>query len=59
MAKRKVFSIGSSLSEGLERTIAAAHNYSRDLRVDVIPLNKIETDPENPLFARPSEQDGV
>lgn len=48
MAKRKVFSIGSSLSDGLEQTIAAAHNYSSDLRVDVIPLKKITTDPENP-----------
>jgi len=52
MAKKKVFSIGSSLSEGLEQTIAAAHNYSSDLRIDVVPLNKIETDPENPrLFS--------
>ena len=52
MAKRKVFSIGSSLSEGLEQTFAAAHNYSSDLRIDVIPLKKIETDPENPrIFA--------
>lgn len=48
MAKKKVFSIGSSLSDGLEQTIAAAHNYSSDLRVDVIPLKKIETDPDNP-----------
>ncbi len=52
MAKKKVFSIGSSLSDGLEQTIAAAHNYSSDLRIDVVPLNKIETDPENPrLFS--------
>ena len=48
MAKKKVFSIGKSLSDGLEQTIAAAHNYANDLRVDVIPLRKIETDPENP-----------
>ena len=48
MAKKKVFSIGSSLSDGLEQSIAAAHNYSSDLRVDVIPLSKIETDPDNP-----------
>lgn len=48
MAKRKVFSIGSSLSDGLEQTIAAAHNYSNELRVDVIPLHKIEIDPDNP-----------
>jgi len=47
MAKKKVFSIGSSLSDGLEHTIAAAHNYSSDLRIDVVPLTKIETDPEN------------
>lgn len=48
MAKKKVFSIGSSLSDGLEQTIAAAHSYSSNLRVDVIPLRKIETDPDNP-----------
>lgn len=48
MAKKKVFSIGRSLSDGLEQTIATAQNYSSDLRIDIIPLKKIETDPENP-----------
>lgn len=48
MAKRKVFSIGSSLSDGLEQTIEAAQNYSSELRIDIIPLKRIETDPENP-----------
>lgn len=48
MAKRKVFSIGSSLADGLEQTIAAAHNYSNQLRIDVVPLHKIEVDPANP-----------
>lgn len=48
MAKKKVFSISSSLSDGLEQTIVAAHNYSSDLRVDIVPLKKIETDPDNP-----------
>lgn len=48
MAKRKVFSIGNSLSEGLEQTIAAAQNYSTKLRIDIIPLAKVEIDPENP-----------
>ncbi|ARM35531.1 ParB/RepB/Spo0J family partition protein (plasmid) [Legionella longbeachae] len=48
MAKRKVFSIGSSLSDGLEQTFAAAQNYSNQLRIDVIPLSKIEVDPDNP-----------
>lgn len=57
MAKKKVFSIGSSLSDGLEQTIAAAHNYSSDLRVDVIPLKKIETDPDNPRALLTSLED--
>ena len=57
MAKRKVFSIGSSLSDGLEQTIAAAHSYANYLRIDVIPLKKIETDPENPRTLLVSLQD--
>lgn len=48
MAKKKVFSIGTALAQGLEETIESAQNYSGELRVDVIPLKKIETDPENP-----------
>ena len=45
MAKKKVFSIGSALSQGLEETIESAQNYSSELRVDVIPIKKIELDP--------------
>jgi ParB family chromosome partitioning protein len=48
MAKKKVFSIGSSLAESLEETFKAAHNYSGELYLDVIPLSKLEVDPENP-----------
>ena len=48
MAKKKVFSIGTALSQGLEETIESAQNYSSELRVDVIPLKKIELDPTNP-----------
>lgn len=48
MAKKKVFSIGNSLSNGLEQTFAAAHHYSGELRMEVIPLHKIEPDPDNP-----------
>lgn len=48
MAKRKVFQIGTALTEGLVETISAARNYSGELRVEVIPLKKIEIDPENP-----------
>jgi len=48
MAKRKVFQISDTLADGLEETLSSAKNYSGELRVDVIPLKKIETDPENP-----------
>lgn len=48
MAKKKVFSISTALSQGLEETIESAQNYSSELRVDVIPIKKIELDPRNP-----------
>lgn len=48
MAKKKVFNIGNALSSGLEETITAAHNYSGELRVDIIPIKNIEVDPDNP-----------
>lgn len=48
MAKKKVFQISNTLTEGLEETITAAHNYSGELRIDVIPIKRIEVDPENP-----------
>lgn len=48
MAKKKVFSIGNALSRGLEETIESAQHYSSALRIDVIPLRKIELDPANP-----------
>lgn len=48
MAKKKVFAISNALSNGLEETIQAAHDYSGELRVEVIPLKRIEVDPENP-----------
>lgn len=48
MAKKKVFQIGNALTEGLEETVSAAHNYSGELRVEAISLKKIELDPDNP-----------
>lgn len=48
MAKKKVFQISNTLTEGLEETITAAHNYSGELRIDVIPIKRIEVDPDNP-----------
>jgi ParB family chromosome partitioning protein len=57
MAKKKVFNIGNALSSGLEETITAARNYSGDLRVDVIPIHKVEVDPENPRMLLISFED--
>lgn len=48
LKKRKAFQISSSLKEGLEDTIKAAENYGGQLRVEAIPLRKIELDPDNP-----------
>jgi ParB family transcriptional regulator, chromosome partitioning protein len=48
MAKKKVFQISNALTEGLEETVSAAHNYSGELRVEAISLKKIELDPDNP-----------
>lgn len=48
MAKKKVFQISNALVEGLEETVSAAHNYTGELRVEAIPLKKMELDPENP-----------
>lgn len=48
MAKKKVFQISDALTEGLEETISAGNNYSGELRIEVIPIKRIEVDPENP-----------
>lgn len=48
MAKKKSFSISNNLTRGLEETVSAAQNYSGDLRLEVIPLAKVELDPNNP-----------
>ena len=48
MAKKKVFQISNALTEGLEETVSAAHNYSGELRVEVLALRRVELDPENP-----------
>src|SRR3990167_2599517 len=48
MAKKKVFQISNALTEGLEETITAAHQYSGELRVDVLSIKRIELDPDNP-----------
>ena len=48
MAKKKTFAISSSLVQALGETVSAAKHYSGELNIDVVPLRKIELDPENP-----------
>ncbi len=48
MAKRKVFGISKNLNEGISQTINAVKNNAGQLRYEVIPLIKIQFDPDNP-----------
>lgn len=57
MAKRKSFSINSSLSKSMEETVQAAHDFSGQLFVEVIPIDRLELDPENPRELHLSFQD--
>ena len=48
MVKKRIFSIPKSLDRGFTDTITAARNNAGQVRFEVIPLSRIETDPENP-----------
>jgi len=48
MAKKKSFAISSNLTQALTETATAASTYSGQLHIEIIPLHKIELDPENP-----------
>jgi ParB family transcriptional regulator, chromosome partitioning protein len=48
MAKKKSFSINKNLAQALGDTANAAKNYSSELHVEIIPICRIELDPENP-----------
>lgn len=48
MAKKKAFQISMALTQGLEETVHSAQGYSGQLRIEIIPIKKIEIDPENP-----------
>lgn len=48
MAKKKTFEISNSLAQALGETVSAAKNYSGELNIDVVPISKIELDPDNP-----------
>jgi ParB family chromosome partitioning protein len=45
---KKTFKIKNDLLEALDDTIASAQNYAGELYVQMIPIRKIEIDPDNP-----------
>lgn len=45
---RKSFSIGNALTQGLEETVRTAMHYAGELRLDVVPISRLELDPDNP-----------
>lgn len=48
MPKKRKFGIGSSLQDALASTVQAATSGAGELHIEMISLNKIELDPENP-----------
>lgn len=48
MSKVKKFGISSALSQGLSETIQMVENDSGMLRETILPVNRIEVDPQNP-----------
>lgn len=48
MSKRKAFSISSNLSRGITETVSLAENHSGYFRNAVVPLSRLELDPDNP-----------
>lgn len=48
MAKKKIFSISDSVNRGITETLNAVNNNATSFRYEVISLNRIETDPDNP-----------
>lgn len=48
MAKRKAFGIPQNLSEGIGQTITTANSNVGQLRYEIITLDRIELDPDNP-----------
>ena len=48
MSKRKKFGISKQLSESLSQTVQVARQNAGALRYEIVPLNRIELDPDNP-----------
>jgi ParB family transcriptional regulator, chromosome partitioning protein len=45
---RKTFKIRGNLAEALDDTVSSARNNAGELHIEIIPLRKIELDPDNP-----------
>ncbi|MFQ5544038.1 MAG: ParB/RepB/Spo0J family partition protein [Nitrospiria bacterium] len=60
--KRKSFGISKQLKQGLEETFSVVRNNRNELRYEIVPLARIEVDPDNPreLSISPQEvQNGL
>jgi ParB family chromosome partitioning protein len=57
MSKKKRFGISQSLQQGLSDTINAVKNNAGAVRFEVIGINRIETDPENPRELKISKEE--
>jgi ParB family chromosome partitioning protein len=57
MTKRKMFSISSDITQGITETINAVKNNVGSFRYEVVPLSRLETDPENPRVLSLSVED--
>ena len=45
---KKSFKIKGNLAEALDDTVNSAKNNAGELHIEIIPLRKIELDPDNP-----------
>jgi ParB family transcriptional regulator, chromosome partitioning protein len=57
MKKRKQFGVPSLLAKGLSETLSIAENANMFLRNSVIPLSRIEVDPDNPRQMKITQDD--
>ena len=57
MPKKKVFDLPDSLKKALIETVNIAHENSSTLNMDIIPLEKIKLDSDNPreMLLTPSD----
>jgi ParB family transcriptional regulator, chromosome partitioning protein len=59
MSKKKRFMISSSLNQGLTDTMNAVYNNAGSVRFEVIPLTRIDTDPDNPRELKLTKEEAI